>query len=200
MSTNQDFEKINQELLNIAFNCYWIESYLVINDKIDSCMKFEHLSDCKELFITIEKALTEASIIALARIYDINSKGTNLDKILKNACNEIPMDEDKYNEIKIYCRDKRRELNNSEYSELLYNLRKWRIKYYAHTDIEFLNNEINLRNSYKINLEEFKKLINFAKRTSEHLYFLINDVSIINSVTIKCEKGFDLLIKIIEVG
>lgn len=156
------------------------------------------LYNYSELFITINRAIADAIIIVVSKIYDKNSTGTNISSVLDKIKIGIIEDADNTEVIDKYIQKQQGTLEEREIKGLKYNLKKWRDKFYAHTDWEFLNNEINLRREYKIDIEEFSKLINFAKNTSSYLYRLINNESMGSSLKFKCEREFDLLIKMLE--
>lgn len=100
--------------------------------------------------------------------------------------------------IKEYIEKQREILKDEEIVNLRCNLKSWRDKFYAHTDMDFLNDEELLREQHKINIKDFQKLIDFAKHTSQRLYSLINSESIGCDLKFQCDKEFELLMKILE--
>ena len=191
-------KSFNEKLVNIINNCFWAESYLTILIKIEENLdKFENYP---ELFITINRAITDAFIILVSKIYDENSSGANIMNILNMKKIYRGVDENVVNleMIKKYVKEKNEELAGEKIEILKKNLKVWRDKFYAHTDIEFLNDEGFLREKHKISIQEFYELINFAKCTAQHIYLLINNKYIGCDLKFKCEKELDLLIKVLE--
>lgn len=191
-------EQCNKELTQLIDSCFWVEIYLAILRKIDEKSNLDCLSYYSDLSIAITKALVDAAIIALSKIYDKKSTGTNIISLLNKIDSDKNfIDSEKRSEIKKFAKKQKKELECENIKRLINNLKTWRDKYYAHIDKEYLNAEDVLRREYGISVEEFEQLLNFASYTVKHLYRLINESSI-GSPKMRCEKEFDLLVKILE--
>lgn len=191
-------EQCNKELTQLIDSCFWVEIYLAILRKIDEKSNLDCLSYYSDLSIAITKALVDAAIIALSKIYDKKSTGTNIISLLNKIDSDKNfIDSEKRSEIKKFAKKQKKELECENIKRLINNLKTWRDKYYAHIDKEYLNAEDVLRREYRINAEEFEQLLKFASDTVKHLYRLINEASL-TSPKIRCEKEFDLLVEVLK--
>lgn len=189
---------INEKIVNVMNNCFLSESYLTILIKIEE--NLNDLEPYRELFITIIRGITDAFIILISKIYDKNSRGTNILYLLDFNKIRRLVDKERVDieVIRKYVDTQKKILESEKITNLRENLVTWRNKFYAHTDMDFLNNEELLREQHKINIKDFQELISFAKRTSQYLYFLLNKVSIGSDIKYKCEVEFELLIRVLE--
>ena len=204
-------EKCNKELSCLIENCLWIEIYLALWHKIEMNSEQEHLSYYPNLKEVITKALIDASIMTLSKVYDLNSTGPNIERVLKDIIlGKTLIDSEKINEIKEFSKKQNEELKGKKIKNLIYNLKNWRNNLYAHTDEHFLddkyfsNNEDDLtaedklRKEFPINMEEFEQLLNFAKDTVEYLYKLINGYVFKKDIKMRCELEINLLFEILR--
>lgn len=193
-----DIEKLKGKIINVIHNCFLAESYLAIIKKIDA--DINNLESYRNLSILIIRGLTDALVIKTSKIYDDNSKGSSILHILNfnRVSYYLGKDNQDLKVIREYIEKQRKILEDEEMVNLRGNLKSWRDKFYVHTDTNFLNNEELLREYHNINTKEFEELINFAKRTSQHLYALIGKKFRGSSIKFICEKEFEGLIWLLE--